>query len=351
MSRTVVSIEGDDVHVNGRPTYPRRRWNGRRIEGLLMNARLVQGVFDDRNPQTRSMWDYPDGPWDPERNTREFIEAMGLYRRHGLVSFTINFQGGSPQGYSREQPWHNSAFEADGSLREDYARRMGRILDRADELEMVPILGVFYFGQDHSLADEQAVLRALDAVVDWLIDRGDRHVLLEIANEINVRYSHEIIQPTRCHELIRRVKDRSAGRLDTPAGRLLAGASMGGGTIPPASVVASSDVVLLHGNGVGDPERIREMVREVRAMDAYRGQPVVFNEDDHFDFDADDCNLLAAVDEHAGWGYFDYRLTGEGYPEGFQSVPVDWSIGSARKRGFFGLLAEMTAAEAHDGSD
>jgi hypothetical protein len=28
--------------------------------------------------------------------------------------------------------------------------------------------------------------------------------------------------------------------------------------------------------------------------------------------------------------------------EGYQSVPVVWGLSSARKRGFFGLLQEMT---------
>jgi hypothetical protein len=37
-------------------------------------------------------------------------------------------------------------------------------------------------------------------------------------------------------------------------------------------------------------------------------------------------------------------MAGEGFREGFQSVPVDWSIGSGRKRGFFRLLAEITGA-------
>src|SRR5690606_19299754 len=41
--RTTVSIAGDEFHINGRPTYEGRTWNGRRIQGLLMNARLVQG--------------------------------------------------------------------------------------------------------------------------------------------------------------------------------------------------------------------------------------------------------------------------------------------------------------------
>ena len=86
--RTAVSIEGESFVVNGRPTHEGRTWNGMNVEGLLMNARLVQGIFDDRNDKTRGMWDYPDGPWDPDRNTREFLEAMPVWRRHGLVGFS-----------------------------------------------------------------------------------------------------------------------------------------------------------------------------------------------------------------------------------------------------------------------
>ena len=32
----------------------------------------------------------------------------------------------------------------------------------------------------------------------------------------------------------------------------------------------------------------------------------------------------------------------ERFEDGFQSLPVDWTISSARKRGFFGLLKEIT---------
>jgi hypothetical protein len=87
------------------------------------------------------------------------------------------------------------------------------------------------------------------------------------------------------------------------------------------------------------------MVDQCRALKSYAGQPILFNEDDHFGFEAADNNMLAAVSRYAGWGYFDYRMKGEGYDEGFQSVPVNWTISSARKRGFFNLLAKMTGQE------
>lgn len=344
---TVVSIDRDAFLINGAPTYAGRLYQGRKIEGLLLNTRLVQGVFDDLNPETRTRWAYPDGPWDPDRNTAEFMTMMPTWRAAGLLSFTINLQGGSPEGYSKAQPWDNAAFTPAGEPHPAYLERLARILDAADNLGMAVILGLFYFGQDNRLDDEPAVIRAVGAITDWLMARGDRHVLVEIANEVDVgHYTHDIIKSARCHELIELVQARSTGELDTPAGRLLVSTSMRGGTLPPDPTIRVADFLLLHGNHVEGPDRIREMVRQCRAKPSYRGQPILFNEDDHFDFEADDNHMLAAVGEYAGWGYFDYRMAGEGYDEGYQSVPVNWSTSSQRKRGFFNLLAEITGAKA-----
>ncbi|MBN1246324.1 MAG: hypothetical protein JXC32_01640 [Anaerolineae bacterium] len=344
--RTVVSIDGDAFLLNGVPTYPGRTYQGRKIEGLLLNSRMVQGIFDDLNPETRDGWRYPDGSWDPERNTDEFVAAMPQWRRAGLVGFTINLQGGSPQGYSQEQPWHNSAFTPEGDLRDAYMNRLTRILDAADRLEMAVILGYFYFGQDQRFLNELCVIRATENATDWLLDKGYTNVLIEIGNEVdNRKYDQPVLKVDRCHELIDLVKARSAGQVATPQGRLLVSASLCGGKIPTENIVATSDFLLLHGNGVSEPDRIREMVDTTRQLPSYRGQPILFNEDDHFDFEADDNNMLAALDRYAGWGYFDFRMAGEGYHEGYQSVPVDWTISSERKRGFFNLLRKVTGSE------
>jgi hypothetical protein len=337
-AKTEVSIVADAFHINGRPTYEGRTWNGHKIEGLLLNSRMVQGIFDDLNPKTIENWVYSDTrKWDAERNTRDFVAAMPSWRAHGLLAFTINLQGGSPRGYSNDQPWHNSAITPEGELRPKYMDRLKRIIDKADELRMVVILGVFYFGQDQRLADEEAVKHALDNAIDWVFDQGYQNVLIEVNNECNVRYDHAILKPERVHELIERVKSRTrAGR------RLLVGTSYGGGTIPKENVVRASDFLLLHGNGVSDPQRIAEMVRQTRKVPGYRPMPILFNEDDHFDFDKPDNNFTAAIGEHASWGYFDFRMKDEGFDDGYQSVPVNWGISSARKKAFFTRLKEVT---------
>ncbi|MDX1944361.1 MAG: hypothetical protein SFU86_03065, partial [Pirellulaceae bacterium] len=339
--RTEITIVGDDFHLNGKPTYSGRVWNGHRIEGLLLNSRMVQGIFDDLNPKTAEQWAYPDtGRWDADRNTREFVAAMPTWRKHGLLSFTINLQGGSPQGYSKNQPWHNSAFTDTGDLRPEYMARLKLILDKADELGMAPIVGYFYFGQDERLKDETAVLRATDEATRWLLDQGYRNVLVEVNNECNLKYDHEILQPRRVSELIRRVQGHTKdGR------RLLVSTSYGGGKVPEARVVKVADFLLLHGNGVADSAKIGRMARETRAVEGYRPMPILFNEDDHFEFDEPTNNFVAAIGERASWGYFDFRKGNEKFADGYQSVPVDWGIHSSRKRSFFVKLAEITGSE------
>lgn len=338
MAKTTISIHADAFHINDRPTYEGRYWHGHKVEGLLLNTRMVQATFDDTNPETAQRWAYPDtGKWDPARNTNEFLDAMPVYRDHGVLAMTLNLQGGSPEGYSKDQPWHNSAITVDGSLRDDYMDRFARILDRADELGMVIILGLFYFGQDDRVQDEDAVCRGVDHTVDWLLARNDTHVLIEVDNECNItRYTHEILKPRRVHELVRHVREYSTGK----GQRLLVGTSYGGGTVPGGQVVAESDFVLIHGNGVTDPGRIAEMVRQTRVMTAYRPMPILCNEDDHFDFEKPWNNFLGALSEYSSWGYFD---PGENdYENGYQSVPTQWALNTERKQSFFALAKEIS---------
>ncbi|MCK0192420.1 hypothetical protein [Arenibacter sp. F20364] len=334
-TKTSVSIQGEQFYINNQITYKNRFWQGNKIEGLLFNSRMVQGIFDDLNANTRDNFKYPDSDkWDAARNTEEFVAAMSDWKDHGLLSFTLNLQGGSPLGYGNHG-WINSTFDSLGNLREDYLNRLEKILNKSNELGMIVILGYFYFGQDEQLKDEQAVVNAVDNITNWILRKGYKNILIEINNECDVKYDHTILQPKRVHELIKRVQEISGNKL-------LVSTSYGGNKIPSSEVIAASDFVLLHGNGVNDPKRIEEMVAMVRQSESYSAKPILFNEDDHFDFDKESYNFLSATKSYASWGYFDFRMKGEGYNSGFQSVPVDWKISSDRKKAFFNKLKEIT---------
>lgn len=334
---TDVTINGNSFFIDGKPTYQGRYWNGHKIEGLLMNSRMVQGIFDDLDPKTRNLYKYPDtGEWDPNRNTKEFVDAMEEWYNHGLLGFTINLQGGCPTGYGGTHCL-NSAFNKDGSFRKDYKNRLKLIIDRADRLGMVVILGYFYFGHDQYLTDEKAIIRACDEVTNWILLSGYKNVIVEVANECDLNYDHKILQPHGISKLIEHIRNiKIEGRA------LLVGTSFSGCVIPTQKVVNASDFILIHGNGGNTIEKFTKFIKDVKKIDGATLKPIIVNEDDHFDFKKPVSNLTVAVKEYISWGYFDYRKKDEPFNVGYQTVPVSWGITTQRKRDFFSKIKEIT---------
>jgi hypothetical protein len=75
----------------------------------------------------------------------------------------------------------------------------------------------------------------------------------------------------------------------------------------------------------------------------YRPIPILFNEDDHFNFDQEWNNFVAAISRYASWGYFDPGAND--YADGYQSPPVNWGLNTERKRDFFELAQEIAGVE------
>ena len=378
--RTKIEIDGDYWLINGRPTYMARRYQGISIEGLLLNSRMANGIFDDANSFTRHLWAYPDtGFWDASRNTNELAQMLPVYASHGLTAICINMQGGSPLGYYREtpsvlnelrkriharhpsakdnevwygvpdvssQPWQSSGFDSLGQINPEFRGRTGQLIEAADAAGLIVCLGLFYFGQDERLLNERAVCSAVREICRWILAKGYQNVIIEINNEADVpRYQHKIMQPHRVHELIFEAKS-----IQQKSDRLLVGTSSTRRQVPSSKVVEVSDFILLHGNGVDRPKNIMQMVERVRSVPSYQNQPILFNEDDHFDFGKPNYNFRAALEARAGWGYFDPGDAAGGqifygdYINGYQNPPINWSINTPRKRGFFNILASITGS-------
>lgn len=341
IGQTVVSIKGNEFYINGKPTYEGRYWKGNKIQGLLMNSRMVQGIFDDLNEKTRDTFAYPDTKkWDAKRNNKEFVDAIQLWKSYGLNSFTLNMQGGSPYGYGNFD-FYNPGFNPDGSLIPAYMKRLDNILKKADEQNMVVILGLFYFGQDQRLADEAAIINATKNTVNWLFEKRYRNVIIEINNETLGslgQYNHEILLRQRVHELINVVKN-----IKKRGYRYLVTTSFPAVIVPTKNVVDASDIVLFHGNALRTNEKFIDYIEKVKKVVGNRVMPIVINEDDNFNFDSENSHFNIAVKNYISWGFFDYRKKGvTDLKEGFQSIPVDWGINSETKKAFFNKVKEIT---------
>lgn len=375
--KTFVSIEGDKFHINGTPTLKNRSFNGVSIEGLLMNSRMANAVFDDENEFTKHLWAYPDtGEWDPERNTNELISMMPIYASNGLVCICINLQGASPVGYYRSdkknlqdlmekihsqypdvtekevwqglpgiesQPWNSGGFKSNGNLKSKFMARAAKIIEKADSLNMIVCLGFFYFGQDERLRDSKAVKRALHNATQWVLEKNYRNVIVEINNECDSpKYEHSVLRAEKVHELIVEVS-----KIQKDNNKLLVGTSFTRRMPPTDKVIDTSDFILLHGNGMNNPSEIRERIIITRESSYFRGQPILFNEDDHFDFENSSNNTVSALTERTGWGFFDPGPGAGGYPAysdyvfGYQNIPINWTINTPRKKSFFQFLSKL----------
>ncbi len=275
--KTQISIADGQWRLNGRVMYP-----GMPAEGLLMNVRMVNAVFEDEHR--------PD--FDAEENTSELAARIPEYVAHGIGAFTISLQGGFP-GYEGAV---NSAFRPDGSLRTDYMRRVRRIVEVCDRNGAAVILGCYYQRQDQILRDEKAVRTGVVNTVRWLAKSGYTNVVLEIANEFNHSgFDHPILKkPEGQVELIRLAKETWPKLLVSTSG-------LGNGRLPD-NVCRASDFLLIHFNGT----KLDDIPNRIQAMKKY-GKPIVCNEDQKYGEKAAEAARLS-VEHGASWGFMHEKI-------------------------------------------
>jgi CubicO group peptidase (beta-lactamase class C family) len=303
--RTRVAIEDGRWHINGKVTY-----RGAKAEGLLLNVRVVNATFEDRN--------HPD--FDPETNADEFIEQIPGYVAHGIRAFTLNLQGGM-SGYEGAV---NSAFNADGSLREAYLRRVKRVIEACDTHGAVVILGCYYQRQDQVLKDEQAVGAGVVNVAKWIQAIGRSNIVLEIANEFgHSGFNHRVLKSADGQAgLIRLAKQTVPGLLVSTSG-------LGDGAAHE-SVARTSDFLLVHFNSTG----LEDIPRRIAALKKY-GKPIVCNEDQKSgERGAKAAELCVA--NGASWGLMLEKLN-QHFPFTFHGAGDDPAV--------YAALKELAAAE------
>jgi hypothetical protein len=318
MTATRLNITDDRFLINDTPVYSDIDNADPAVHGLLMNARFIQGIFDEADsPEFYAR--FGKAHWDPEENTDALIAALPQWYRYGLRAFTVGFQGGGPCFTTDITKVHNNPFGDDGrTLDPAYARRMDKLIRAADEIGMVVIVSYFYHAQAARITDGTGIRNAITTASRFLREGGYTNVLIEVANEYTVgRFcKHPIINtPEGCAMLIDLARAESGG--------LPTGCSGGGGEAH-REVIEHSDVALIHGNGQCRTqyynliERVREWNPRV---------PIVCNEDSQAI-----GQLAVAFSTHTSWGYYNNMTK--------QEPPADWGITPGEDT-FFALRMAM----------
>jgi hypothetical protein len=145
-SGTTFEVRGNKTYLNGKPTI---------FVGLRCSNALLS-----------------------EQTTEDLIAFLPEYKRYGLNIVSV-FLMGSRYG-------DVIGFNEDATLNQVYSNRLEKIIQAADELEMVILVGVLYWGDSKSKWDAWGQKEAEKAVyntVKWLSSRGYKNVFIDVDNE------------------------------------------------------------------------------------------------------------------------------------------------------------------------
>lgn len=145
-----------------------------------------------------------------QKQTDHLIQQLDEYKRHGVNTVTVFYQGSSGGNYD---PFSTDGRQIDGC----HQRRMEQIIEAAAKRDMVVVVGIFYQHAPLRLSDADAVRNAVITVTKAL--QPYRNVIINIANEHNSggwRDTAEIYdfrEPDRIIELCKLVHEVDHKRL------------------------------------------------------------------------------------------------------------------------------------------
>ena len=271
------------------------------------------------------------------------MAQLPTYAGYGLDMITVGMMGGAPRfkctSTGRIGKRNLSMFDAEGALRPDAQARLAAVISAADSYGMVVNVQYFYRTVDQHLSSV-AVLNAVDQATTFLRDLGTGNVLVEVANESNDKlYGIPELKLDQLDERIAQIKSIWP--------EALVSTSMSGGKMYPPELAAAVDWSSVHGNGLSVAQTTTR-AGQLGALD----KPVIFTED-YWDGGA---TMDAAIAAGAGWGFYEQGCELEGdyngvarYRDGFQSLPVNWSVSNATKLAFFEHVHLQTMAASEMG--
>lgn len=321
--KTVLKAVGEKFLINDKLVYS--EFPKKEAHGLLMNARFIQGIFDDKSGRER--YNRFGREFDPDTQTNELIEHLPEWYAHGLRAITVGLQGGGPCFTIKNETIFNNPFSEDGtSVDPEYLERLKRIIKACDEIGMVVIVSYFYHVQAARIIDDDSIMRAVRTVSNWLRDEKFTNVIIEIANEhdCGAFKSHSIVYTQKgVVQLIDIAKRESGG--------MLVGCSPLGG-VYDEEIIKASTVILIHGNGMSR-NKFYNLIQRCKL--ANPNTPIVCNEDSQAFTEID-----VAIKTGTSWGYYNNDTK--------QEPPTDWSITKGEDFFFAKRLAQSVGIEIEE---
>ncbi|MFI3207070.1 MAG: hypothetical protein R3Y33_07460 [Clostridia bacterium] len=319
---TNLSIESTKFLINNKLTYSEIENCPKEYHGLLMNSRMIQGIFDDASDVTR--FNRYGKEFSADKNTDEFIDSLQDWYNHGLRAVAVGFQGGGPCFTMDNHTIDNNPFSEDGlSMKQAYLDRMEKVILAADKIGMIVIVSYFYGAQTRFIKDDISIMNAVKTASNWLRDKKFTNVFIEIANEQDVGdfKIHPIVYTGKGMATLIEIAKRESG------GMAVGCSSMGG--CFNEDIANASDVILIHGNGQ-DNQKYYNLIQKAKAIKPER--PILCNESSQAL-----SQISVSLNEFVSWGYYNNMTK--------QEPPTYWEILDGEDKFFAYRICEYFGIE------
>lgn len=307
MSKTSYDIKGNNILINGNLTYSEIENSNEKIQGLLFNARFIQGIYEDITPENQATYNRFNKTFDKNINTQELIDSLPEWYDAGLRAITVGMQGGGPIYAFKD--WHSintNTFSSDGRIiEESHKERLLKIIDACDKIGMIVIVSCLYEGQSSRFDNEYGLVSAIRSTCEFLSDTEYTNIMIEVANENDIGQFQQ-------HPMISKYDSVSCLvylAREWSKNKFAIGCSCGHGAYSKA-IGDASDIVLIHGNSKHRDD-FYNLIQSVIESDP--NKPIICNEDSQRI-----TQLQVCEDTHISWGYYNNVTK--------QEPPIDWSI-------------------------
>jgi hypothetical protein len=342
-----IRYDGGDLADTGWELTYSQPQNPSGQRGKMVTMRLTQAVYlnDASGTRTQDMV-----LADAQENTAYFIEQIPDYREHGVLCWSVGGEGGNALNQASDPNISQGDFTPDGTngsrspLSADGTTwKTGRkellesVVEALNDEGMTMCFGPFY-QQMFYWHDTQAHYRAaMSTYTDWLIEKGYRNVLIDLANEAGADPAGGWDDGTLVFDTDARVADE----LDYLRG-LWAGEpwrppiGCSSRSKPGPLVIAESDVHWYHGNVSGGVSNKPIRVQEI--LDDSTVGPVVMNEDENVqgstEFQAGGSSRESAIEDELEAFDLVHAITGASGGTMLATMWQRWKTGQSTKTGF-----------------
>ena len=318
---------------------------------LFSEGRLI-GVYTD----ICAFFDENINIIDIERNKKDFIENLYIWRKSGVNLITVGLQSPNPfdeyykkvreQDKSKDISFKSSAIKSDGSLDYIFLENTLEIIKAADNLGFAVLVNILSSSSEDMFDDEFALINGIFNAVDWIVEAGGKNynILVNITDISHTFYKSSVLNGDRIIKLFKSIRKKTGEDIILGAG-IKTYTNISEKNIE--EYISLSDFIPIYANYTKSNHNTKKMLENIfflKNKTISLKTPIIMVKGDDLSEKYNSYgknNLIEALENNISWCYYDKY--------GFvipANKSINWDINSSPKKKKFAETIRKIAGES-----